>query len=215
MKSIIIGLNEDWKDSLEIKLRKGKNALDDMMSNKDKAYVAPGLKTTETDFGKLKQQDNKQNQPVPGLTLNTPAKNTIEKVPSYKDKEETTNELQREKQRAVGSGTVPDEVGNEFQREKQRAVGSGTVPDEVGNELQREKQRAVGSGTPGIIDKLTNQAIGIKDNAKELGGQAINKIVSNPGTSTGIGLAAAGAGLGYLAYKKMKQKQAEKKAAIA
>ena len=173
MKSIIIGLNEDWKDSLEIKLRKGKNALDDMMSNKDKAYVAPGLKTTETDFGKLKQQDNKQNQPVPGLTLNTPAKNTIEKVPSYKDKEETTNEL------------------------------------------QREKQRAVGSGTPGIIDKLTNQAIGIKDNAKELGGQAINKIVSNPGTSTGIGLAAAGAGLGYLAYKKMKQKQAEKKAAIA
>lgn len=66
-----------------------------------------------------------------------------------------------------------------------------------------------------ITDKIVDTAKQYGERAKNVGSKAIDLVTANPTAAAGIAGATAAAGLGYLAYKKMRQKQAARKAALA
>jgi hypothetical protein len=164
-------------------------SLFDIPKNKTSSSSAP---STQEEIPKKSTYIKPDAETVPGLTLKTPEKKYIkpdaETVPGLTLKTPETPAISLSKKMADEKSTMPKQTETPAPTQSQKLNSDNTPPTRISNTL---------------------------DTIKDLGGKAVDKIIDNPGTSLGVAGAAAGAGLGYLAYKKFKQKQAEKKTAIA
>lgn len=122
------------------------------------------------------------------------------------------NEIQREKQRAAGTGTIKDDSSG-----LRDDGGTKLTPTQSNTDVKPKTYNKMSDerGSTPAPTKIGDALQTAKDTVMNAGRQAKDVVMANPGVALGGAGLAAGTALGYLAYKKMKQKQAEKKAALA